>query len=1355
MNGYSIKRYLKIVLTTLCLLFFVNIIDATENSNSFLLKKGSDKNLIASKLNVPTERINDIYQDNEGYIWIVTDSGIFRYDGYSTEEFINLSNTDESYTSLLHSMIEAQEGIFYVGTERGIIQLDKYTGQAELIKNKLINGINVSSLVKDNQGRIWIGSDKGLYMKYADSDEFTRLNLKIGEHSLSDITSLMLDNQDNLWITVWYKGLFRYNLDSGTFQGYTDNELERAYTLYQDNNQNIWVGTWGQGLIKIFAGQDSSTEKLAYKVFKHESDNPKSLLDDTIYKITQDKDGDLWIGNRSGLSILSLQEGKEIFRNYYPNNDDDSGHMPYNEVNCLLQTKDYAMFVGMTGGGIYKMNFKTGQDYKRLQSEGIREIYKTSSVHGLMCTSRNKLCMGILGYGPIFFDRNDNSFLTYKNMEAFKGFTNPNTVEDIIYAEDSTKIMFASYNSGLVVLDLNNKTTQVINSITKPALKDDRIQTICEDKDKNIWIGTMRGVYVMNTKKEIVSLTDFLSLDKANPLYKVLDITCDANNNIWCATNYDGIIKISEKDRSIKTYPNKSDEHTDSFLCICADSHGDIWAGSSRNGLFCYDSQTDSFIKIQELAFLNSSAIANLAEDHLGKVWVTTRSTVVSFEKDTDGNLNNINYWNISEDDNSEFFNTSSACDKAENVMYFGTSKGVLAFPCKTSRDENASKPKIAITSLRSKTSKLTLNPGESNFDIHFTLFNYNNKYNDIYKYRIYKEKSNPDEAHWMIVNGIQNFASFKNLKPGHYCFEVYGYHTINATTSDRAILKINIPQDPWKTWWAICLYILLSITLVVMGGFSIYSYWKLSKQKAIDKISKRKAEELNRAKLQFFTNISNDFMSPLNMILTCADNITAHSDQEKDLLKILSTNTIRLTRLVQQVLEFKTIDSDKHILKVSHHNLSKFISRCIDATIPILRKNDLTIIYQSDQDDLLGWFDPEKLDKIVYNLILNAKNYAQENSAITINLSLEGDDKAILSCTHQGKLMSPKTINKVFNKFYEHDSIELDKIESSIGLSVVKPMVLLHKGEIHADSIEGIGNRFTITLPISKTSYSDEEIEENAISLTEINLQMALNNKEPQAKQDYNILHVESDDEYCKLIDLVLSKRYNVTTCKSTEDAMKELSSHEFDIVVADTDISGNNGKELCQQIKNNIEYNHIPVIIISDNIDDNFKVECFDCGADGYLTKQTNYSVLIALISNFIKKREKQSDKFRKQMVLEVQDIEYTSMDKQFLQLAIDTVNQHLSDSDFGLTEFSQKMSMSRTILTDKLKRLTGLTPIAFILNARLTAAYKIATTETDNIRVSDLAYSLGFNDPKYFSKRFKIKYGVSPKTLMENKK
>lgn len=225
--------------------------------------------------------------------------------------------------------------------------------------------------------------------------------------------------------------------------------------------------------------------------------------------------------------------------------------------------------------------------------------------------------------------------------------------------------------------------------------------------------------------------------------------------------------------------------------------------------------------------------------------------------------------------------------------------------------------------------------------------------------------------------------------------------------------------------------------------------------------------------------------------------------------------------------------------------------------------------------------------------------------------------------------------------------------------------------------------------------------------------------------------------------------------TCSSAEEALKLLDSHSIDVVVSDVMMPGMNGLELCHRIKESVETSHIPVILLTGRSTEQASTEAYDCGADGFVTKPCNFSVLAAMIRNLIRKQERKSADFRKQLVFEVSDIDYTSMDKQFLQKAIDVVNAHISDSEFNQTDFVEEMNVSRTVLTEKLKSLTGFTPVAFIVNSRLTLAYKLIMEESDKIRVSDLAYSVGFNDPKYFSKKFRAKYGKSPKEISDEKK
>lgn len=1296
-----------------------------------------------------TGEISDIYQDSEGYIWIVANNGLVRYDGYNFEPYMLLSDNAERLESLLHTIIESDDSFLYIGTERGIIRLDKATGETSILKDKFVERINVSSMAKDSSGRIWIGCDKGLIMKSADSDEFHYVNLGNSSSYLTDITSLLIDRNENLWITSWYEGLFRYNLSDGTFHSYTDGSLDRAYTLHEDSKGNIWVGTWGKGLLMIDSGADIEQDDIPYTEYGHDPDNRRSIIDGTIYKIGEDKYGKIWIGSRSGLSIFDPDRPDEGFVNYYPGS--RKGQLPYNEVNCILRTMDNVMFIGMMGGGICKVT-SDEKDFSRLPMEQIQAMFNTCSVYGLAYDGDSKFWLGISGHGPVIYDSSTGGFTNYIDIPLFKGYFGTSTVEEIIYARDSSITCFASYNRGLWIYNRKDNSIKVVNSTTCPAMNEDCLYALCEDKMSNIWIGTRKGVFILDNTNNLVTLSEYIGSNEPNPQFKATDIACDEEGNIWIATSYDGIVCICSGNRKMKRYGSET-SGTDSFISILADSRSGIWAGSSGNGLFRYDRQDDRFLKAEGLVFLDDAPVVNLAEDPHGQIWASTQTSVIAFLETDERPFGEMRYWDISSDSNPFFFNNnaSSYC-KEGDCMTFGTSKGVLVFPCVPETSPEQQECRIALTNTRSKDNRITLERGQTDLNIDFTLFNYNNQYRDIYRYRLHRGWKVTDNSRWMIVNGANSHASFSGLKPGRYLFEVFGSRAGSSISSTVESLYIYIPRNPWKSWWAIILYIAGTIAI---AGFSIYSTVsriRLSRTAEINRINMQKAEEVNLAKLQFFTNVSHEFLSPLNIIQASVENIQPHNEQEKGILNIMATNTVRLTRLVQQVLDFRQMESDNMRIKVTKGNIAGFIGKCVEAFIPLIRKNNLTISFNADPQEIIGYFDPDKIDKIVYNLISNAVEYSPQQGTISVAMKILSNNILYVSCTHEGALMSKNAISRIFNRFYEMDYRKFNRIETGLGMSIVKSMVSLHKGEIMVESNETVGNRISFTIPIGKGYYTEEEIDQGAAASANTDIPVPVKPDEPIVKQDYTVLYVDDNEEYRQLLYLILSQQFNIITCPDAEEAIRILNGNSIDIVVTEIMIPVMRGTELCSYIKSKIEFCHIPVILFTASRNDSARIEGYECGADGYLTKQCSLSVLTAMIGNFFKKQEKKSRDFRRQMVLEVPDVEYTSIDRMFLQKAISVVNSHLSDSEFGLSGFSKEMSMSRTILTEKLKRLTGMTPGIFILNARLTMAYKIATSGADNVRVSELAYSLGFSDPKYFSKRFKLKYGKSPKTVIE---
>lgn len=416
------------------------------------------------------------------------------------------------------------------------------------------------------------------------------------------------------------------------------------------------------------------------------------------------------------------------------------------------------------------------------------------------------------------------------------------------------------------------------------------------------------------------------------------------------------------------------------------------------------------------------------------------------------------------------------------------------------------------------------------------------------------------------------------------------------------------------------------------------------------------------------------------------------------------------------------------------------------------------------------GYFDCDKLDKIVYNLLSNAAKYTPENKTITISQAYNSELKLFqLSINNPGEPIPENKQKHLFERFYEGDYRKFHTIGTGIGLSLTKDLTILHHGEIKVNSNKETGNTFTVIIPIAREAYNKEEIEENDtnwdVSETVASTEFISNTPAEKAQHEPNndivpehkikpaLLFVEDNDDLRNVMKRILTDHFDLTEASSGETALLQLEDKKIDIIVSDIMMPGMNGFELCKKIKERFETKHIPVILLTAKTSDMDRITGYEVGADGYICKPLNISVLLAKIENLLKKKEHSNGDSRKQLVFEAKELDYTSQDEEFLKKAVECVNAHLSDLEFDTTVFVQEMKMSRSTLNEKLKQLTDMTPLAFISSIRLQAAFRLLE-EKKKIRVSELAYSVGFNDPKYFSQCFKKKFGFLPKEHIVNK-
>ena len=517
---------------------------------------------------------------------------------------------------------------------------------------------------------------------------------------------------------------------------------------------------------------------------------------------------------------------------------------------------------------------------------------------------------------------------------------------------------------------------------------------------------------------------------------------------------------------------------------------------------------------------------------------------------------------------------------------------------------------------------------------------------------------------------------------------------------------------------------------------------------------------------MQFFTNITHELLTPLTILSASVDELRRIAPTYKEQYRVMNNNINRLIRLLQQILEFRKSETGNLKLRVSEGDLAQFVHRSLDSFRPLMKKKDIQFRISCLPDPFNAYFDPDKLDKILYNLLSNASKYNRPGGMVSVELSENEDRTARLVVKDNGPGISAEAQKNLFKRFYEGDYRKFRTIGTGIGLSLVRDLVVLHHGTITVESKEGEGTLFIVNFPVLRNSYAEEEIEESLPADAEEAKNEPLSDElgenasdddteeqaEPAAvRSSYSILIVEDNEELLQLMTKLLGADYMVHTANNGKEAIDVVEQEEIDLIVSDVMMPEMDGIEFCRYIKNKFETSHIPVVLLTAKNKEEDRVEAYESGADGFISKPFNLSVLHARISNLLRSRERMGKDFKKQLMFEAKELNYTSVDEDFLQRAIDCVHRHLDDPDFDQAKLLEEMYMAKSTFFRKLKSLTGLTYVSFIRNIRMKAACRIME-EKKSIRISELAYAVGYNDPRYFSNSFKKEFGMHPSEYME---
>lgn len=1396
-------------------LFFLIFLVATKADNletySNLRFKG-----FSTHEGLSQSSVLSIAQDEQGFIWMGTKDGLNRFDGYN---FISYKNEPENQNSISNNEVifllpdtegnmfvgtrggglnyfvkddnrflrleslKTQDGTvstilqqpdrsIYVGTNLGLFlglpdSLNQYQFQFSNFSNKSVyldfhgrllsydrDIVSVVSVNKIDDQTFLIGTFKGLFIFKKNDLSFTQVN--IGTRNKAKINTIVTDRNNVFWVAT-SEGLIRLNLnENNQFIELPDNisptwsRLNTGWVekLLIDSEGNVWAGTRGAGIILI----DQSDHVTDYFTSNMLSNR---VGDNIINSMLIDRTGVLWMGTESR-GVVTLDLNRKKF-NHLENHTESGRNLNSNLVTAITG-KDNIVWVGSAFNGLDYLRFNKDNT---VATQHFKEIplgngQKSSEIISLLIDNDNVLWIGT----------GSNNLVSYRDDFGFKSYHTGGFAFSI-HQDYENDIWLGTWGKGLGLM--NKKTKQVTFISNNPAdsrsISGDIILSIFDDKRQNLWVGTKgRGLSVAP-----------------------LDMVKQGQNNFI----------IFEKDKHLL--------HNDIY-CVYQDADSIIWIGTGGglNQLDLYSSPDAMsefykgrahFESFTEADGLPANLIYGILEDQNNNLWVSTTKGLSMYNK-IDKTFKN---YSLNDGLQSDEFHSNAFYASNDKNLFFGGVNGLTFFdPSVVENDKTPSNiilsgfkvasklvmpnqkvnGKVILNKDISKTDELTLTSQHKDFSIEFTAEHYNQLEGVKYAYRLLGFN---DE--WRYLNDNVHSVSYTNLWEGDYVFQLKATNKDGVWNENVKELKIEVLPPFWRNKW----FFLVYLTIIVIGLLSFRRYTLIGVAEKnrlhIEHIERTNLIENTEAKMRFFTNISHEIRTPLTLINNPLDEVIKQGkidDKSRESLLLVSKNVSRLLNLTNQLLQLRKIDKGGVEPEYSEVKVVEFLREITDYFLQKALNKEITLNFESevDAEDVIC-IDTELITTAIYNVISNAYKFTPSKGQIKIKLYQHKDEVSRLQKLRRSDALKLKTwmcieisdtgpgisneeISSIFHRFYQSKQNNPRIVAGSgIGLSIVKEYIDLHQGKIETKSKVGEGTTFTLYLPMGNEHVKKMKVmsignAKNAIlHLTNYDLHTDL---APAPKKAYaadlpTVLVVEDDDDLRNYLMSNLSQYYNMIAANDGENGIEKALEILPQIIVSDIMMPNIDGLEMCAILKENELTRHIPIILLTAKAADESKIEGYKSGADLYVSKPFKLEVLKSEIDQLLNTRKILADVFSKQIFLGPLDIAISSADEKFLIKLNETIDEHLSESDFDVSAMVKKMNFSHSTVLKKVKNLTGMSLVEFVKIHRLKRAAQIL--EKDRFQIAEVAYLVGFSDPKYFSKCFSKEFGKTPTEYLQDAK
>lgn len=1316
---------------------------------------------------LPTKQIKQIYKDNDGYMWFATTNGLCQYNGYELKVY------KSSYLSpaLLHSnivnaVVEDNDKRIWIGTAQGINILDKTTGKVEAISNDSISNNYIRSLLLSKDGTIWIGTQAGLLRYNKENNTFTTYkNRPNDKESIcgNTVRSLLEDTSGNIWIATWEQGICCLNPETEKFTQYPfPTLLGRMSCLFEDQDQVLWIGAWADGVIKMKDRNPAASS--IYTPYTRDVE-----YEYLIYSLQQLPEGML-AGTNLGITEVDAS-GKLIPVEGLDN--PAYSRIVHDEINHLYYDNNHILWIATENSGVY-IAYKNQSPFTNypLKSEG--NLDQPVKVNALFEWNADELLLGVDKIGLALYNKKTHNFSHYRETPALCNLTERRigNIQFIFKHPFKEELWLGSEYAGLFVCQLKeNKIASFVQHFPHKGywFMDDVVNSIVVDKDSNIWIGANNGLNII-TSKDTLSYKNY---------YEIQSIYEDCAGDIWMGTCYDGVyrVKAGSDIRKLTFEIYNCDNmliNSNDVKCIYEDSRKNLWAGTKGGGLSLYNRKKNRFELVQNMSDIPGDIIFNIVEYNSNLILGTNMGLVLYTPK-TEKEDSNVLIFNNKDELLDNTCVRSAVLKTKHNELFYGTPKGFYNFkPSMLKYDSLTAKTVIAdfkvfhtsfddlplpkqkrlagkFHPLYSKS--ITLTPDDNNIGIEFATLSYLHPEKNRYVYKL-----EGFDCDWVYTDATHRTAYYTNLPAGNYRFLVRGINENEIQNITDEVLYIKVLPPFYRSNMAYGCYFLLILGIVYLFYRFLRYRFRLNEALKIEQIERVKSEELNQSKFRFFTNISHEFLTPLSIISCSVEEIKAICSTQTPAFQAVKANLYRLNKLIEEILEFQKAENNKLKLKVSYGNIASFISGiCYESFALLIKNKSITLQVDCVPKSIAAWFDQDKIDKIMYNLLSNAVKFTFTDGSGVIKVTLLAQEPInefqnrylTIRVKNTGKGIAADKLPYIFTRFYDTNYKQSGEKGNGIGLALTKSLVELHNGTITVSSLVDECTEFVVTIPISKDAFTDNQIDNSTSELSVITL------PKPDSiitapETATSILLVEDDSELRASLERLLSERYHVSAASNGADGLVIAQHTNPDLIISDVMMPRMDGFEFCKRIKEDVAISHIPVILLTAKVTGKDQVEGLKSRADAYITKPFNYTVLEAQIESILFNRKRIVDKFRSSPLTQDIHLPVFSHEEKFLENAIRVVTKNIENPEFDVKIFTEQMQVSNSMLYRKLKALTNLSPNEFIRNIRLKTASKLMQERKGNI--SDIAFSVGFGDAKYFSACFKKEFGVTPSEYME---